>query len=182
MAALGAALCIAAVVGPAGGHGHEWEELNLDRAPAGITPPGFDLVDLSGRVVRLAALRGRPVLLNFWATWCAPCEMEMPALERISRSFGPDGLAVVAINFKEPAARVLAFSRERDLTFPIVLDLDGAVAGLYQVETLPFSLLLGRSGEILAAAEGPRNWASPAAKALFERLAREGAPGPGQGR
>jgi thiol-disulfide isomerase/thioredoxin len=179
---LSVALVIAAPVVPAAGHSHEWEELNLDRAPGNLTPPGFDLVDLEGRAVRLAALQGRPVLLNFWATWCAPCEMEMPALERIHRRLGPDGLAVVAINFKEPAARVRTFSRERDLTFPIVLDLDGTVAARYQVETLPFSLLLGRSGEILAAADGPRNWASAPALALFERLARERGPAPGDRR
>jgi peroxiredoxin len=172
----GAALLAAALVGlgalAAHGHDHEWHQLNLDRPPPGLRPPDFALPGVDGQTVRLGALRGRPVLLNFWATWCAPCEMEMPALERLHRRQGPGGVRVVAVNFKEPPARIRDFARQRDLSFPLLLDADGAVFARYRVETLPFTLLLTRDGEIVAAAEGPRDWASPAAVALLARLGR----------
>lgn len=132
----------------------------------------FALPDVSGQTVRLADFRGRAVLLNFWASWCTPCEMEMPAIERLHRQLG-DRIAVVAVNFREPAGLVRAFGARRALTFHMLVDRDGDVATRYAVPALPFTVVLDREGRPLGFARGPRNWDSPAAIALFERLTGE---------
>jgi peroxiredoxin len=162
---------------PRGGlvtHGaDEWETLGLHRAPPGIRAPDFTLLDVDGRPVSLAALRGRSVFLNFWASWCAPCEMEMPAIQRLQEHVAGERLVVVAINFRESATQVREFARERGLAFRLALDQDGAVTARYAVERLPFTLVLDPEGHVRAVAEGPRDWSSAAARALVERLARE---------
>lgn len=164
-----AALLISAA--PAAAHGHEWEALHLHRAPPGIRAPDFTLLDLDGRPQRLADFRGRPVLVNFWASWCAPCEMEMPAMQRLQERAGTAGVVVLGVNFKEPATRVRAFTRERGLGFVVLLDPVGKVFSQYEVETLPFTVLVDTRGEVRAVAEGPRDWSSVEARALLERLA-----------
>jgi peroxiredoxin len=165
-------MLVLALVAPAAAHQHEWEELALHRAPVGVGMPDFALPDVSGQTVRLADFRGRAVLLNFWASWCTPCEMEMPAIERLHRRLG-DRLAVVAINYREPAGLVRAFGARRTLTFSMLVDRDGDVFTRYAVPALPFTLVLDRDARVLAVARGPRNWDAPAAIALFERLAGE---------
>jgi thiol-disulfide isomerase/thioredoxin len=77
----------------------------------------LELSDLTGRIVRIRDLRGQVVLLNFWATWCAPCRDEMPALETLARELGPRGLAVVGVNYKESKRDVQAFVHEQKLGF-----------------------------------------------------------------
>jgi thiol-disulfide isomerase/thioredoxin len=153
-------------------HEHEWGELALHRPPPGLSAADFSLSDASGRRVRLGDFRGRAVLLNFWASWCTPCEMEMPGLERLHRRVG-GRLAVLAVNFGEAAERVRVFGERHALTFPMLLDRRGEVFARYAVRALPFTLLLDRDGRPVAVAEGPRNWDAPAAVALFERLGRE---------
>jgi len=160
----------------AGAHQHEWDALHLLRAPVGIQAPDFTLLDPEGRRVSLGDLRGRPVIVNFWATWCAPCDMEMPSIQRLADATAGLGLVVLAVNLREPASRVAAFARERRISFPMLLDADGAVFNRYQVQALPFTVLVDARGHVQAVAEGPRDWASAEARSLIERLAsQEGA-------
>jgi peroxiredoxin len=147
-----------------------WHVLSLEPAPAGIHAPDFALTDLSGRAVRRADLRGRWVLLNFWASWCAPCEMEMPAMQRLQARFKPSTLEVVAVNYREEADDVRRFATRRGIEFRVLLDPDGAVCARYQVGTLPFTVILSPQGEVVAAAEGPRDWASREAFRFFDGL------------
>lgn len=175
MRGLSGVLVLLAVLLGAGGlgaGGHEWEELSLRRAPRGISAPDFTLPDLDGRSRSLAELRGKPVLLNFWASWCVPCEMEMPAMQRLHGLLGSMEVAAVAVNFREPADRVRAFARERGIQFPVLLDANGAVFARYRVVGLPFTVLIDAGGQVVAVADGPRNWDSAAAAALMERLRR----------
>ena len=110
----------------------------------------FTLLTPGGEAVRLADLRGKVVLLNFWATWCPPCKAEMPDMQSLHEQYGgAQGLVILGIDFQEDAATVDAFVREHGLTFPIVLDPTGEVTqDLYHVRPLPTSMIFDREGVI----------------------------------
>ena len=142
--------------------------------PAEPTPaPDFELLDVTGRPVRLRELRNRVVLLNFWATWCAPCREEMPALQTLARELGPGGLTVVGVNFKESRRQVEAFIKEHGLSFPMLLDEDGRVSASYQVFALPVTFLVDRRGMIAGTVLGAPDWAGPGARAYLGQLLAE---------
>jgi peroxiredoxin len=130
----------------------------------------LELSDLTGRTVRIGDFRGQVVLLNFWATWCAPCRDEMPALETLARELGPRGLAVVGVNYKESKPQVQAFVREQKLGFPVLLDDEGQVAKRYQVFALPVTVLVDRQGMVAGTVLGIRDWVAPDARAYLDRL------------
>ena len=117
---------------------------------AGFLAPDFELTSASGETLRLSDLRGRPVLLNFWASWCPPCREEMPAFEQAYRQYQDDGFVILAVNaaYSDSPAKALAFSESLDLTFPIVFDYDGSVAGLYRTHSLPSSFFIDAGGVI----------------------------------
>jgi peroxiredoxin len=142
----------------------------VSRPAETIAAPEFELADLAGRPVRLRDFRGRVVLLNFWATWCAPCREEMPALDTLARELGPRGLAVVGVNFKEPRAKVEAFVQEHGLRFPMLLDVEGRVGERYQVFALPVTFVVDRRGTLVGTVLGIRDWTGPDARAYVGRL------------
>ncbi|RMH49027.1 MAG: hypothetical protein D6685_19690 [Bacteroidetes bacterium] len=115
----------------------------------GRPAPGFRLPGLSGHPVALSDLKGQVVLINFWATWCGPCQVEMPVLEQLHREFGDDGLVILAINLMEPFDEARAYVQRFGYTFPVLLDIDGAVAQRYRVESVPTSLLIDREGTVV---------------------------------
>ncbi len=112
--------------------------------------PDFTLADLSGAAVSLADLRGRPVLINFWATWCGPCRIEMPAIQRRYETYQAQGFSVLAVDAGEPAADVSAFVQEYQLTFTILLDPALKVNDLYRVRGYPTSYFVDRAGYVRA--------------------------------
>ena len=133
----------------------------------GTPAPGFELrklgspADASAERIDLGSLSNRVVLVNFWATWCEPCEREMPAMERLyQRLSGPD-FELVAVAIDEEEADVQAFQDRYGLSFPIVLDLDQKVYQSYQTMGVPESLLIDRSGRIIERYVGPREWDAP---------------------
>jgi thiol-disulfide isomerase/thioredoxin len=112
----------------------------------GALAPPLDTADLNGMRVSLTALRGRPIILNFWASWCAPCLREMPLLEAISRQY-PE-LTVIGINANEPASDFLGTLQQTGVTYRIIPDYDGRWLYAYQVRTLPVTLFVDRDGVI----------------------------------
>lgn len=122
----------------------------------GFSAPDFTLDLLGGGTVTLSDLRGKPVVLNIWATWCPPCRKEMPAIEKVYRSYKDLGLVVIGLNLtsqdSEPA--VSAFIQQLDLTFPIALDRDGSVGDRYQLMGLPTTFFIDRQGVIQAVVVG----------------------------
>lgn len=111
--------------------------------------PDFELATPDGDLIRLADLRGKVVLLNFWATWCPPCRAEMPDLEALYREYGDrEGFTVVGVDNMETAAQVADFARQNHLSFPLVLDPDGRVANAFDVRYLPVSVLIDPQGYI----------------------------------
>ncbi len=121
---------------------------------ANLTPravaPDFTLQTVDGQTVRLRDLRGKVVLLNFWATWCPPCKAEMPDLEALHRAYGvSQGFTVLGVNMEESAKAVADFAQQRGITFPLLLDTDGRVSNkLFVVRSLPTSMIIDREGFI----------------------------------
>ena len=146
--------------------------LDLRSYAPGTTPPPFEGPTLDGHLSS-SDVRGKVVLVNFWATWCAECRPEMPVLERLHRELGARGLAIIGINAREAAPAVRRYATELRLTFPLVLDPDGAVSGRYGVVGLPVTFLVGRDGRAVAFGVGPRPWDGAAARALLEALLAE---------
>src|ERR1700675_4004796 len=111
--------------------------------------PEFALKDLSGKTWTFAQLRGKVVLVNFWATWCPPCRKEMPDLEMLYGRFGSKGLVVLGISDEE-AAKVEPFIRERKVSFPVLLDPGRKVNEMFVVDGIPKSFVYDREGKLVA--------------------------------
>ncbi len=147
--------------------------LNLIAYRAGTPPPPFDGKTPAARHYSLADLRGKVVIVNFWASWCAECRPEMPALERLHRDFASHGLVMIGVNAREDAAAIRRYAKELALTFPLIVDKDGKINALYGVVGLPATFIIGRDGRAVAFAVGTREWASAPARALIEALLAE---------
>ena len=111
--------------------------------------PEFTLKDLSGKTWTFSELRGKVVLVNFWATWCPPCRKEMPDLETLYGRFGSKGLVVLGIS-DEKAAKVEPFIRERKVSFPVLLDPGRRVNEMFVVDGIPKSFVYDREGKLVA--------------------------------
>lgn len=123
----------------------------------------------------LASYKGDVVLLNIWATWCAPCRAEMPSIERLHREFGPRGLKVVAVSVDDPGQQkaVRDFARELGLTFEILHDPTHDIQKAYQTTGVPETFVLGRDGVIRKKIIGATDWSSPGTRALVAQLLAE---------
>lgn len=122
----------------------------------GDAAPNFHLPDLEGNTVSLEDFRGRPLILNFWATWCAPCRLEMPALQAAQDAHQEEGLVVLAINSQETGEAVTGFFDELGLTITMtpLLDREGKIADLYHIINFPTTYFLNEEGEITAVHRG----------------------------
>ena len=120
------------------------------RLAIGAPAPDFVLTDLDGGVVQLGALRGRPVVLNFWATWCAPCRIEMPEIARVHAQFRDQNLAVIGIDLQEEPETVRAAVARGQFPWTFAVDPDGAVARTYQITSLPSTVFIDRAGIVRA--------------------------------
>ena len=128
----------------------------VEAAPqTGFLAPDFTLTSLDGSAVRLSDLRGKPVLINFWATWCGPCRAEMPHIQAAFETHSDDGLIVLGVNQMESLPSVASFVQEFGLTFPIPLDDDGTASQAYQVRGLPKSFFVDADGVIRDSFTGP---------------------------
>lgn len=138
--------------------------------PPGRPAPSATMTDLDGKVWKLADLNGRPVILNFWATWCEPCRAEMPSLELLAQRHVEDGLVVLAVNFKEPRATIERFLKATSLRLPVIVDPEGAAASGWAVRVLPSTVLIDRRARPRGVVLGELNWADAAARSLVEPL------------
>lgn len=148
------------------------QELGFQLPRRSVQAVSFDLQDLTGTIHSLDSYRGTVVFLNFWATWCAPCRIEMPAMQALhERLADTAGFAMVAVNLQEDAGRVQGFAHELELSFRILLDSSGEIAATYGARTLPMSYIIDKDGSILARIIGTRSWDEPEYEQLFRTLA-----------
>ena len=137
----------------------------------GDAAPTFGLPRLSdGSMITLEDLRGRVVLVNFWATWCKPCEDEMPAMENLYRELSSHGFELLAISVDDSAETVEAFREKLGISFPILLDPDQVAARRYQTTGFPESVLVDSEGIIVERYVGPREWDHPDYVRRVQRL------------
>jgi peroxiredoxin len=148
-------------------------KLRIETPAEPIPAPDFILEDLSGRRVSLEDFKGKVVFLNFWATWCPPCVLEMPSMEKLHNEFANEGLVMLALNFRESRDQVKAFVEEHKLTFTVLLDPAGSVSELYQVWGLPVTTIINRRREIVGKALGSREWYSKESREFFRELLAE---------
>lgn len=177
LAAVGLAALLLASVSPAFAAGRLAASSGTPSAPEGPFAGNFTFSDppvpapsvafqaLDGAAASLPDFRGRVVLVNFWATWCAPCVAEMPALERLHRALAEEGLAVLAISQDRGGAAVVnPFLARIDLQhLPVYLDAKGVLGRAFALKGLPTTFLLDREGRVLAGLVGPAEWDSPEA-------------------
>ena len=173
-AAVGLHLFNNGYVGAAGSQQREldrlFENIGIVRIPHVTRPVEIQLQDAHGNSVRMSGFRGKVVFLNFWATWCAACVVEMPSMEKLHRRFKDRDFVMVAINVQESDAQVKAFFEKLKLSFTTLLDVNGEVATGFAVNALPTTYVLDKEGRLIGAAIGPREWDSRASIALFEHL------------
>ena len=132
----------------------------------------IDSAAAAPRTKTLADYKGKVVLLNVWATWCAPCRVEMPSIEALHRAYGPQGLHVVAVSIDDKGQEktVRDFARELGLTFEILHDPSGAIQKSYQTTGVPETFVIGPDGTIRKKLIGAADWNSPANRALVAQL------------
>ena len=135
---------------------------------AGAPAPGFALSRVgAAQAVSLEALRGRVVLVNFWATWCKPCEEEMPSLQRLYEQLAGEPFELLAVSVDSERAPIEAFQSRLGLSFPLLHDPDRAVAAAWQASRFPESFLVDADGTVVERYTGPRTWD---ADAYVERI------------
>ncbi len=147
--------------------------LDLAGYRGGERPPEFSGRTVDGKRLSLAGLRGRVVLVTFWATWCPPCREEMSLFEGLHRDLVTQGLAIAGVNVREEDAVIREYANALGLTFPLILDPQGEIQGAYGVIGLPTAFLIARDGRAVARAIGPRDWGGTQARALIRALLLE---------
>jgi peroxiredoxin len=138
-----------------------------------LEAPAFTLMSIDGGRRSISDFKGKIILLNFWATWCPSCREEMPSLEKLWERFKAKGVVVIAVA-EDRRSEVASFARKLGLTFPILLDPEGAVRKDYEVTALPMTYLIGRDGKISGRMYGGREWAGKKADSLMEHLLQQG--------
>lgn len=144
-------------------------------APAveGSLAPDFTLNDLSGRPVQLSSLKGKVVLLNFWATWCPPCREEIPSMFRLNQAMQGKPFQMLAVSIDEGGKdAVQAFFKKGGAALPALLDTDGKVARRYGTTGVPETFVIDAKGVIMKKIIGPIDWSSPQVLAALDDLTR----------
>ena len=157
--------------------------LNQDRiqpVAAGTVAPEFEVNDLEGGFARLSDHAGEVVLVNIWATWCLPCRVEMPSMERLYQEIGEDGFEIMAVSIDaalgqfdqagRPGGDIEVFADSLGLTFPMLHDPSGGIERLYRTTGVPETFLIGRDGIIYKKVAGGTEWDAPEHKELIQRL------------
>jgi cytochrome c biogenesis protein CcmG, thiol:disulfide interchange protein DsbE len=148
----------------------------MDQVAVGSAAPDFRAIDLatSDSVEFRERYRGSVTLVNIWATWCIPCRVEMPAMERVYQDLAPKGFRIAAVSIDEGNPDdVRKFGQELGLTFDLLHDRSTKVAQIYQTTGVPESFLVSRDGIIVRRLMGDHDWSSAVNRALIERLLDE---------
>ncbi len=130
-------------------------------AGAAVTPqsgaPDFTLPSLDGPNLRLREQRGQVVMINFWATWCGPCRSEMPHLSKLYDKYRASGFTLLAVNIDEDPRKAAGLAKQLGMRFPVLLDADKKVSRLYDLSTMPSTVLVDRDGRVRYVHRGYRD-------------------------
>ena len=169
---------LAALLMLAGGAGFSWATgpvpqdrvLMLDVAGKPVTAQDFKALTVDGKTYRLNDLKGKVVFMNFWATWCVPCLLEMPSMERLNKKMAGKPFKMIAVNQGEELPRIRKFLKDKDFTYDLLLDVDGTIGENYGVNRLPLTYLLDQEGKIVRRAIGAREWDRDEVVELLDHL------------
>ncbi len=145
----------------------------LDRLDPPVAPPDGVFLAADGSSHRLSEFKGRGMVVNMWATWCAPCVAEMPSLEMLSKALAPKDVAVLPLSSDRGGAEAVSnwFHAHGIAALPVLLDPKGAIARALQVRGIPTTVIINKSGAMVARLEGAADWGTPEAAALIATLA-----------
>jgi peroxiredoxin len=166
-------LALASALPEARANDHFATALGIQKPKEQVEAPNVIGTDPDGNTIRLTDFQGKVVFVNFWATWCIPCRLEMPAMERLYREFKERDFVILAVNVQEGPEAVRAFIRELKLTFPVVLDPKGRAAMAYVVRGLPATYLMDRKHLLIGMAIGAREWDSKDGREYIRTLLGE---------
>jgi thiol-disulfide isomerase/thioredoxin len=170
------AACAAVCVTPACGPLRAETGFDVQSWPANQAAPLQLSGQEPGRNWVLADMRGRAVLINFWASWCEPCRQEMPSLQRLAASRAQE-LIVLTVNFKDAPRSAEQFMAQTDLQLPVVSDRDGALARQWGVRVFPSTVLIDSEGVVLSTVRGAIDWMGPAAQQIIQPLLKRAPAG-----
>jgi cytochrome c biogenesis protein CcmG, thiol:disulfide interchange protein DsbE len=158
------------------GPGNSDLEMNFNQVKPeeGYLAPPFTLRNLKGNLEGLDDHSGKVIIVNFWATWCAPCVKEMPSFETLYRRYRSKGLTLLAVSLdKDGSAKVQEFVDKHKLSFPVLLDTEGVAEKLYPSFTIPFTYVIDKQGRVAARVDGAKEWASPETFKAVEYLLKQ---------
>lgn len=135
--------------------------------------PDFTLKSLAGKNIKLSELAGNVVLINFWASWCAPCRQEMPLLNALHNKYAPLGFTVIGVNVEEQVSNARGFIDKFPVDFPILLDSDNSVSRLYNVVAMPTTLVVDRDGNLRFLHQGYQPGDEAKYRKMVKTLVRE---------
>jgi len=150
------------------------DQPSSDTSVASFSAPDFSLPALDGTPVTLSQYRGKVVMLNAWALWCPPCVVEMPSMQELYDRLKEKGFVILAVEVgRSDASEVKEFVAKHGLRFPVLLDGEGRMRGLYAISGVPETFLVSRNGKLEGRFIGARDWTSGGAVADIERLLDE---------
>ena len=144
--------------------------LKIARVAPGTAAAAFDLQSMDGRSVQLADLKGKVVVVNFWATWCGPCKDEMPAFERLRQKLDPERFALLTITTDLQRDGIKHFLANLNVQLPVLFDEHQDVSQAYLVRALPTTVVIDGQGALVGRAVGPREWDAPNAVLALQGL------------
>lgn len=152
------------------------ERISRPIVAVGIKSPDFELpeIDLGGkspsRIWRSTELRGKVVFINFWASWCEECKVEMPSMQRLYEKMQGRPFQMIAILYREDPEKAMAYMKENRFTMPVLLDAGNKISYLYGVTGIPETFIVDKEGVLRKRVIGAGTWDSPEAFDLFEKL------------
>ena len=152
-----------------------WAQFDKTPWPAKVDTPKIEAIDLQGKAWTTAELTGKVVVLNFWATWCAPCKDELPTLQTL-HDISDNQTVVLTINVREPAARASRYMQSTGMTFPVISDAKGELAKRWGVAVYPTTILIAPNGQARWRVVGDVDWSGPQANAWLTELRQNVSP------